>query len=46
MQQKPGGELSVAPTRHQVTCGSKPGVGGIFFPALALLGGMDFLPET
>ena len=22
---------SVAPTRHQVTCGSKPGVGGIFF---------------
>ena len=32
----PGGELSVALTRHQVTCGSKPGVGGIFFPALAL----------
>ena len=27
----PGGELSVALTRHQVTCGSKPGVGGIFF---------------
>ena len=26
-----GGELSVALTRHQVTCGSKPGVGGIFF---------------
>ena len=26
----PGGELSVAPTRHRVTCGSKPGVGGIF----------------
>ena len=27
----PGGELSVALTRHQVTCGSKPGAGGIFF---------------
>ena len=26
----PGGELNVAPTRHRVTCGSKPGVGGIF----------------
>jgi len=29
-----GGELSVALTRQQVTvctCGSKPGVGGIFF---------------
>ena len=27
----PGGELSVDLTRHWVTCGSKPGVGGIFF---------------
>ena len=24
--------LSVAPTRHWVTCSSNPGVGGIFFP--------------
>ena len=26
-----GGELSVALTRHRVTCGSKPGVGRKFF---------------
>jgi len=26
----PGGELSVALTRHQPICGSKPPVGGIF----------------
>ena len=26
----PDGELSVAPTRHRVTCGSKPGVCAIF----------------
>jgi len=26
----PGGMPSVAPTRHRVTCGSKPGVGEIF----------------
>jgi len=32
----PGGELSVAPTRHWVTCGLKPVVGGMFFPSLAL----------
>ena len=28
----PGGGLSVASTRHWVTCSSNPGVGGIFFP--------------
>ena len=27
----PGGELSVALTRHREACSSKPGVGGIFF---------------
>ena len=27
----PGGELSVALTRHRVTCGSKSEIGGIFF---------------
>ena len=26
-----GGEVSVVPTRHQVTCSSKPGVQMIFF---------------
>ena len=31
----PGGELSVALTRHRETCSSKPEVGG-FFPSLAL----------
>ena len=30
-EENPGGELTVALARHQVTCGSKPGVGGIFF---------------
>jgi len=34
----PGGELSVASTRHWVICYSKPGVGGIFF----LLGPFQF----
>ena len=28
-------KLSVAPTRHWVTCSSNPGVGGIFFLTLA-----------
>ena len=31
----PGGGLSVAPTRHWVTCSSNPGFGGIFFLTLA-----------
>ena len=39
----PGGELRVAPSRHQVTRGSKPGVGGIFFPSLALFSFMLFV---
>jgi len=30
-----GGQLSMASTRHWVTCGSKPGVGRNFFPSLA-----------
>jgi len=30
-KEETGGELSVALTRHRVTCGSKPGVEG-FFP--------------
>ena len=38
-----GGELSVALTRHWVTCGSKPGVGGTFFSSLALFSFIVFV---
>ena len=33
----------MALTRHQVTCGSKSGVGGIFFSSLALFYFAEFV---
>ena len=37
------GSIASAAVNSQVTCGSKPGVGGIFFPALALFCYMLFV---
>ena len=49
-EENPSLELSVAPTRHWDTCGSNPGVGGIFsflwlfsVTPYCLLGQLQFL---